>query len=283
MPRHKGANYRRKKMHKRQQVLHRSKKLFFKICKVGVMGVILAAVIAISYYGYKKTSNKIEESSLFNINKVIVKGDISLPAEKIMEMCGIKRGEKLYKIKAKEVANRICRNIWIESAKCIKKWYGVVVLEVKERKPIALINIGEINLIDRNGVILPIKNKEESGDLPLIYVPNKTYTKDGIKYLDGIYVKHINYIVDKLNNPSIKLLEKVSQIEINDSDTYVCKISDRPVFVKMDYYIGERQLKNLKYLLNILTDCGDSIKTIVDIRYNNIAYVNNVLLANKDL
>ena len=117
--------------------------------------------------GYLKVKAKYETSTLLSVKNISIEGIKNVKQENILLLCGVKPGMKVFDVKELSVKDSLDSNPWIKSVKVLKKMSGAVVIKVVERKPIAMVNLGQVCLTDIQGVILPFESGSSSG-LPMV-------------------------------------------------------------------------------------------------------------------
>ncbi|MDI6710579.1 MAG: FtsQ-type POTRA domain-containing protein [Bacillota bacterium] len=107
-------------------------------------------------------------SSLFEVRQVTVRGNALLPARQVVEASGITLGTNIFRVQLAEAQARLKGLALVKEARLSRDLPGTVVIEITERRPVALINIrGRYWSVAEDGVPL----REESlgaRALPLI-------------------------------------------------------------------------------------------------------------------
>ncbi len=108
-------------------------------------------------------------SHLFDIEKIEVRGNVRLTKEEVIGLSGVKKGESLLKISAGEVADRVLKNSWVQSARVIRRPPKTLEIEVAERRPFAVIAArGKTYFIDDQGWVIDLVKEDGGSSLPRI-------------------------------------------------------------------------------------------------------------------
>ncbi len=94
------------------------------------------------------------ESSTFRVRQVEIRGNQKLGQEALLSLASIEGMPNLFTLRLKEVAKRLESHPWIEGVTIRKAFPNTVQIDVKERKPIAIVQLEELlYYIDGKGVI----------------------------------------------------------------------------------------------------------------------------------
>jgi cell division protein FtsQ len=106
------------------------------------LGVIIAVLFASSWF-------------FFPVDKVLVSGTKNLNPKDVAQMAGVSRGNPwLWVSKAR--ASALEREPWVQRAKLVKTFPGLVTIELVERVPLAIWKrFGKSDVIAEDGTVLP--------------------------------------------------------------------------------------------------------------------------------
>jgi cell division protein FtsQ len=82
------------------------------------------------------------QSSLFEVREIVVRGNQSLSAEKVIAVSGIHTGANIFKIDLGEAAKKLELLPVLREVRLSRVMPGAVVIEVEEREPVALVPTG---------------------------------------------------------------------------------------------------------------------------------------------
>jgi hypothetical protein len=220
--------------------------------------------------GYVHLKKYLDNSDLLSVNSIVIEGAMLSAKDSIQAWCGLNTGMKLYEIAEKKINDTAKRDVWIDKVELKKRFDGLVHLKIHERKPVAVVNVGEIMLVDKNGVLLPFKS-HMAIDMPVI-----TGLKDSVG-------EHKQRILRKAH--LVRLIAFISQTqEYEDFNSVVSQVdfsrkdrirlacrSSRIVMETVLEHTGNA-FKKLKYLESSLS--GDDGKPArVNMMYEDIAFV----------
>jgi len=112
---------------------------------------------------------------IWRIHKVEVKGAVYIPQGKIKGLARVPMNENIFMLDPAEIKERFAKTVQIKDLHIKRKLPGTVVIEIKERRPFAIVNIGSTPAImDNEGYIIAKSGLSSSiyradlGKLPVI-------------------------------------------------------------------------------------------------------------------
>jgi hypothetical protein len=269
----KGVNSRKKNVQRKKKVASKLRRV------VPVIGICcgVALLIGLALYGgklgYGKLVAAIDGSSFLTIKKITVTGNEHVAAASIVEQCNFGTIRKLYHLKPDSIVALLNTDPWISRARCVKRWWGEVVIDVRERKPVALIHSGAVRLVDEEGVILPVE-PGKTYELPMLSSMPVVKGGDGRVHCDSTVFERARRLITTIGNEDSELLKSISQMDMQPVDGARCRFAASNADVIIGADVGARQLRNLRHLLGVLDNEGSGPK-VIDMRYQNLAFVKN--------
>lgn len=126
--------------------------------------VLFAALVAVA----PRAWSLVKSHSYFALTAVEVEGNLRTADDEIRELAGLQAGQSLWDVSARQVTFRLAAHPWIQRATVRIEAAGKVVIEVRERKPIAIVRFDELHYVDRRGHVLGQLGVEDSRNLPII-------------------------------------------------------------------------------------------------------------------
>lgn len=166
-------------------------------------------------------------SSVLGVREIQVVGNLGLPAQRIQQVAGVAEGKPLATVDLAEVEDRIGRIPQIESVVVSRGWPGTLLVEIVEREPVAVVQVGlKSALMDRHGVVTEIRDVAPPA-LPVLRVdrpgPNDPATAAALTVM-GALPPDLAPRVAEVLAPSA---ETVS-LRLKDGRTVVWGGGDRP-------------------------------------------------------
>jgi cell division protein FtsQ len=108
-------------------------------------------------------------SDFFQITGIKIDGCRRTAKEEILKLSGVDIHTNLLSLDLGEVGARIEAHGWIEQVRVERRWPNGLVITIRERSPVALINLADgLHHLDRNGVIFAKVHPPADLDYPVI-------------------------------------------------------------------------------------------------------------------
>jgi cell division protein FtsQ len=104
----------------------------------------------------------------FRVTTVSVEGNRRLARAEILQWAGVSEGMSIWDVAPNLVRVRLQSHPWIERVRVQRVVPGQVLITVKERRPVAIALLSELNYVDRSGQILGPLQDDDSRNFPII-------------------------------------------------------------------------------------------------------------------
>jgi len=218
-------------------------------------------------------------------DKISVKGNYTLTKDEILQAANIKSDSvvNIEELNLVFIRDRISKHPEIKKVFVSKNPPNEIVIEVFEKRPLAIVNVGnQLNLIDEECELFPFKNFEKLYDLPVItgikqvsqqQIEDKSYMKD---------LKTAVFITMNAYKKSKFLYNQISEINVSDTNKIVLFTNDKstPVYFPRseeknisDLNYQKEIISKLSVLKNFFEKSFESLKDkkyeYVDLRFDN--------------
>ncbi|MDD4356510.1 MAG: FtsQ-type POTRA domain-containing protein [Smithellaceae bacterium] len=192
---------------------------------LGALGLLAAATVLCTLFVYAYST--ILSSPYFSIREISVRGVKELTEKDILAMAKIRMRSNILSLNTDAVVKQVSANPWIKSVYVGRELPDRLVLEVRERTPVALVKqTGALYLMDVDGFVFKKLSSTDEVDLAI---------------LSGVDVRAKS--PSALVGEALKLLERLSA---EDQLTFLGEVSE----IHVDEVFG----------LSILTDKGLHLK-----------------------
>jgi cell division protein FtsQ len=266
-----GANGRKRNADRKVKVKSAAKKIGMRIF-IALFGITALTVLFIySYKGIITVALNVKNSQVFDIKAIEVAGNKHIEKQMVLEKCGISDSTRSFSVKENDVRAALIKNPWIENVKVGKTLNGKVTIKIKERKPVALVNLGAIYYIDRDGYIFPLA-KNVISEMPIIYGLKDTIDGSGIRKVRVDDMKRVKAFIKAALSVNNEFFQSITQIDL--SDKYKIKLSFQAytTLVELSDVNLETRLGQL-LRLEKLVQSGSRLPEKIDLSYQNIAFV----------
>ncbi|AVX21031.1 MAG: cell division protein FtsQ/DivIB [Bacillota bacterium] len=201
------------------------------------------------------------QSSLFNINSIVVQGNNVLEQDSLRKMSGINPGENIFKVNTGEAARKLAMHPLLKGVEVKRDLPSRIIIAVQERQGLGLVPYqGRFWLIDEEGVLLQAVDSLQEKNLPL---------------LTGIQLKQPHPGL-KLNQPGIssglallKILPRelylsTSEIDVRDENNLKLYTVDG---IEVRLGDGERGQQKINLFLQVWKEVKDKKLLYVDVSH----------------
>jgi len=227
---------------------------------------ILIFYLAIGFLGWNFFTF-IFSSNFCNIEEVIVKGNDCLSEDEIFYKSGIQLGENIFKLDLKRSKDFLMQEPWIKEVEIKRVIPNKIIISIKERKPAAIVHIGEEYFSStKEGIVLSkIDRPEEKFGLPLIL----GLELDEIKIGEIIGKPEFRTALESINSAEVILPKKFCRVEILFPDDFMICNKDNTLKVRVN---GPEVIINKENLLREALEKIEKEKLLVeyiDIRFKD--------------
>ncbi|MCJ7782457.1 MAG: FtsQ-type POTRA domain-containing protein [Desulfobacterales bacterium] len=211
--------------------------------------------------------------SYFRLREVEVEGGRKIPKETLLSLAAMEGMPNLFSVKLKEVVKRLESHPWIEQVRVRKVFPHKIVIQVEERKPMAIIQLEELYYIDTRGEIFtPVGDRDEYNYPYVTGLTRRVFEKDPVEAK-----RLINKALELLRIVSqgkVPPLGEISEIHMEKAFGIYCFTKAEGVEVKMGWEDFEEKLKRLPLIWSDLRkrgfsavsiDCSDVTRMVVKI------------------
>lgn len=140
------------------------KKTFHRLLRVTVVGFSTVLVV----FGAMLAGRLLLDSDFFRVDSVEVANNSRIDSEEIIALSDIETGQNMFSLDLPMIGSRIEGNPWIATASVERIFPRRVVIDVRERRPRAIVNLGYLYYVDGNGEVFKLLDSDDSLDYPIV-------------------------------------------------------------------------------------------------------------------
>ena len=190
-------------------------------------------------------------SDLFRVNQISVRGNDRLTEQQVGDLSDIEIGINTFNLDLGLIGRKIVENPWVQEAQVQRIFPKQVVINVKERHPVAIINLGYLYYLDNQGEIFKVLGAGDNLNFPVI----TGFNHDKAQKHDAEYAQYLRQIVgllDDLKKRQLFTLEQVSEIHHEDSGSLSLFTLAGGVKIKLGYTGHSKKLDRLERIYSQL-------------------------------
>ncbi len=127
--------------------------------------ILLVGLVA---WSKQKTTAILQDVAGLKLGKVTVEGNRYLTDVEVMKAVALPMGENMFKLDLEQATERLKSMDWVERVFIERRLPSSLLISIRERKPVALLDNGTLYGVDREGRVLSPSSALLSEDLPLI-------------------------------------------------------------------------------------------------------------------
>ncbi len=236
------------------------------ILKVAGLVLLAAAVV----WSKNKTTALLQDVAGLKLEKVGVEGNHYLSEDEIVKTAALPLGESMFKLNLGETMEKVKNMDWVDRVFIERRLPRSILISVRERKPVALLDNGTLYGVDREGRILSNSPALLREDLPLISGVQVPAEAAGTTAMAETLKPALDFFAF-LGKKDPVLAQDVSEVNLSERDALKVTFIDgiQAVFNPL---VGESELKHMALVLSDLNEKGKHAGTM-DFRYSNMVLV----------
>jgi len=245
----------------RRNLHHRAPKL--------IKGSILLLISCVSLSFLGVMGYLMFRSPFFQIKEVKVYGCSRLQRDRVVEPSDLK-GRNILSLNLKQVARKIEQERWIKNVVVKRGLPDRIEIYLRERRPIALINLGDIYLVDEDGIVFRKVKSGEYFDLPILTGLGRKYLqRDPQKFIHLIrQALVLLYLLDEKMGLS---QDKISEIHIDGDIGFSLFDVESTTQIKLGFSEFREKLERFKRVKEVMDK--EITPRVIDLRYEDKIYV----------
>lgn len=245
----------------------------------------IASLIVISaFIGFLAFT--LERSELNEFQKIEIKNNIYLDANKYLEFANLKDFKEQTNLSISLIQDRIEKHPLVENSDVIILERGMVEVSIQEKKLDAILfSNNNRYLISNSGEVLPAFSSIRNIDLPIIV--NRSIDK-AERFEDASKNKSLRKALNIISAAQIydeNLCREISEIDITEANKIVVRIMNLPFPI---YFGNDDEIEKTVYLANMIKhlEHNELSKYVnyVDLKYNDLVYlgINEKIMPKKE-
>ena len=211
------------------------------------------------------------EDPFFRVREIEVEGCRKIPRETLLSLAKVEGMPNLFTVSLREVAKPLESHPWIEHVGVRKVFPNKILIQIEERKPIAILQLEEPYYIDTKGVIFsPVGDRDEYDYPFLTGLTRQFFDRDPIE-AKSLIMKGLE-LLRIAGKEKGSFPQEISEIHMEKNYGIKCFTRAEGAEVKMGWDHFEEKLKRLSLIWSDLQkrgfsaasiDCSDSKRMVV--------------------
>jgi cell division septal protein FtsQ len=248
--------------------------------KLLIRVMVLFLLIVVLGFGSKHLYQKLCGCDFFQITALKIDGNRMTSKEQITALSRVDIHSNLLAINANQIKLLLESHPWIAEADVIRDWPNRLLIQVKEKTPVALLNreTGQFYL-DIRGKIIAAASPSQELDFPVITgLENFPFnTTESAQIPESLHNAIILLKLANRNNPLLPV-QNISEIHIAERGELILYLLDRPfpIFLGTDGKISTRYYRLVKVLKDLY-----KTREFSEVTYIRLDYQKDTILVGK--
>ncbi|MEJ2543015.1 MAG: FtsQ-type POTRA domain-containing protein [Calditrichaceae bacterium] len=250
-----------------------------KALRNGLVYIMIIAALSLAAYGYQWIDTYLQESlTTFKLVDIEINGNDILSRAEVLNLCGLEEdGSQLLTIKPPDVVKRICNSPYVKAANAVRSLPSKLRITILEREPVAFIYGRGLNLIDEDGVLIPVPRTSSRWNLPYISGVDESLGALGHKTVSEKAMQGVEIVSYMRMIPS-SLNEMISEVDVSRDDYIRLKMIRGGAEVRIDK--GNYQ-ENL-FILNQYFEKYMEWSQLPAFEYVDVRFKDQLIIKNKN-
>ncbi len=248
------------------------KKRLYNLSRIVAISVIIFALILLM----QRIMLFLKSTHIFGINNIVIEGNKILTTNEILQAGELINIKNIFEVNLKELEKKLELHPRIKYVSVKRKLPNILLISIKERNPIALVNVKEEILyklyeVDKEGYVIGGGDRISNFDLPVITGITSEKIILGEKINDKNLIKILD-ILAKVNKKIYNFGRLIAELHIDNSTggaelTIILNEKNIPVF-----FGNKILLEKFLKLNSFITVVFKQLNTIeyIDFKYNDI-------------
>ncbi len=241
------------------------------ILLVFLLAVIGGGAVGLGMLVYHSLSR----SDFFQITEIRINGMHRLWRDRVLILGRVRVGDNLLSLNPDKIKARLAAEPWIAGAEVDRQWPNRLIINIKERKPLCLLNQGgRLSYVDGHGRVIAAVEAGEELDYPVISgLPAAAKTGPG-----GSLTLALKFIHYAGRGSDFLPRQNISELHFRRKGGEVLFLADRPFPIYLGAVIDRRSYSRLAKVLEWLY----KHRKFKEVSYIKMGYGNEKILVVKN-
>ncbi len=134
-----------------------------------VLKLVVAALLIVGIgFGGQLAWAWAQVAPQFTVKSVSVRGNARAPDAELLRLAGLTEAQNLFQLDMAQLERALGSHPWVKTAKVARHFPSGLAIEVTEHEPAAVVSLGELYLVDADGLPFKRLQAQDELDLPLV-------------------------------------------------------------------------------------------------------------------
>jgi len=140
------------------------KKYLRPLLKIATGLIVFSLAVGLIYFAHRV----LDSATIFKLQNIEVSSAKRVTREEILGLAGVEPGKDLLRMDLKRMGEHILQNPWVETVRINRYLPDGISINITEREPLAIVNMGFIYYLDKNAKVFKVLNQGDKLDYPIV-------------------------------------------------------------------------------------------------------------------
>jgi cell division septal protein FtsQ len=252
---------------KRQKKPINYRGLFKKVARLagGCIALSLICIVGYEVYGV------VVSTTFLRLERIDVTPLKRLTREDVIVQTGVKPGDAMFRLRLRRIGEQLAKNPWVDKVKVRRLFPHTLAIEIVEREPVAVVNMGYLYYLDTRGEIFKPLTEGDLLDYPVLTgIEEEEMEKDPVGAKEAL--KTAVGLIDLLKRGTDFKLDDISEIHYDKGYGFTLFTAQRGVPIKLG---NDGHAEKLSRLVRIY---GELRAQLPGIEYIDLNYSDKIIV-----
>jgi len=232
---------RKRNMRRREPFLRRAGRVVARLA----LFVLVAGGLVLTGYSGMRLYRLALTTPYLTLRAINVRGNARVPAAEVIRLSGVRAGRNIFSFSSAEAARKVKKNPWVDEVRLRRKLPDTLSFEIKERRPVAVVKMDRLYVMDSSGVIFKKLSASDGVDLPVITGLDRAVSSS----VDRDYGRALTGLLRLLEKRDGFNAARVSEINVDPVYGFTICTLDEGVRLRLGSTHFEQRLKRFEKIL----------------------------------
>lgn len=235
--------------------------LLRRVGRIAARSTAYAAVVAVAAWGIYEGHRFLTTSPSLALESIDIVGNDRASAYELERMLGVARGDNLLLADVSAAEQGLLEHPWVAKAEVRRRFPQGLVIEVLEREAVALVDLGHLYLVDRDGEVFKRAMPGDPLDLPVV----TGLAREEWSERSGEAREKIGEVLDVLEvfaKSGIGSRQAVSELHVDETEGFTLYLGDRGMAVKLGRGELAAKLARLEQVVAFAEGRGERLRLV---------------------
>lgn len=143
-------------------------RFLFTVSRKMLWGIGAAVLLLVVAYGVGRAWESAKQSQYFTISDITITGNQKLSRDEVLAVTRLNVAQNLLRYDVAQAASALLALPYVAKASVTRELPDRLLITIEERKPLAIIALGSLYLVDEQGVLFKRLEESDNADLPVV-------------------------------------------------------------------------------------------------------------------